>query len=432
MRLPGLSSGDYLDHYINFAATYGIGIGPGVPTYYIRANSAGTGFDVAGTLSVSSAQSFANGTAAAPSIAFTNSTGLGFYRQADNVLGLALAGIASVAIGATAPTVAAATNTAGQDTYIVAPSAGGTATAARLGGALYARGGAGSAGSSGSGTVDAGAGAPVGWTGGAGGASTSTAGAQGGDGGAVLDTGGAGGSAAGTDPGGAGGAAGQTGGAGGAKTGTGTANGGAGGPWTGRGGDGAATASTSGASFGGAGGDGGVRAGQGGAATAGAVSGNGGSVPLRPGLAGAASGGSTAGTAGIVYVAGTAPMPFAQNQVYSVMADAAATLSSAQHRGGIISIAAGANDRIITTLTAAQLVAAFPGVQVGSTVPLEVINLKAANLVTMNGGANVTNVGNMIVGFVSAASLGGAGKFVILFTNVTGASEAAQLIRVGG
>lgn len=336
-----------------------------------------SGFTVVGTWTDSNVSStFANGTAAAPSIAFTNSTGLGHYRNADNVLGTAIGGVAALALGAAAPTIAAATDTAGSDVYEYLADAGGTATAARAGGSYFLKAGAGSTGTT---TVN----------GGAGGGITQTAGA------------------------------------GGAKTGTGTANGGAGGSWSGTGGVGGATASTNGASTGGTGGTSSLRAGDGGPATAGGVSGNGGSIALRPGAAGAASGGSSAGSAGIVYVAGTAPMPFAQNGVYSALADADATLTAAQHRGALLSVAAGATNRALTTLTGAQLVAAFPGVQVGSFVYLHIVNLKAANTVTLTAAASgVTLVGDPIV------AGGVAAMFAMLFTNVTASSEAVSFIRV--
>ena len=50
MQLAGLSSGDYLEHNVNFAAGKGIGIGPGAPTYYLRAAANGVGFEISGAL----------------------------------------------------------------------------------------------------------------------------------------------------------------------------------------------------------------------------------------------------------------------------------------------------------------------------------------------------------------------------------------------
>lgn len=411
-----------------------IGQGAGVGTAPVWTTITGAGsISAAGVLTISGGSgSFANGTAAAPSIAFTNSTGLGFYRNADNALGVALGGVAALALAATSPTIAAATDTAGSDVYWATASAGGTATTAKAGGAWSILSGGGSTGSSGTGTVSGGNGGALVRTGGAGGAATSTAGAGGGAGGAITDTAGAGGSAAGTSAAGPGGAVTFTAGAGGAKTGTGTANGGDGGALSFVAGAGGATASTNAGSIGGAGGSAGVRAGAGGAASAGTANGgNGGSVALQPGVGGTSAGGA-AGINGIVYVKGTSPMPLAENQTYTAKAAANATLTAAEHRGGIVSVAANASNDTLTTLTAAQLVAAFPGVQVGSAVPLEVLSLKTtANTVTLAGGANVTAVGNMVVG-VTAGNVGLAVKFKILFTNVTLGAEAAQLIRVAG
>lgn len=346
MQLPGLNAGDYLEHNIGFAVGSGIAVGGGAQTIKMVATS--TGFSVTGTLAVSGVHTFANGTAAAPSIAFTNSTGTGFYRSAADTIGYALGGVPGLAIAASAPTLAAATDTAGSDVYLQLASGGATPTVARNGGSANFTAGTGS---------------------------TGALAIAGGAGGNFVTRGGAGG---------------------------GTVTGSAG-----------------------AGGAGGIRGGDGGAASGAGVGGAGGPATLRPGVGGTTSGG-TAGVNGIAMVAGAAPMPFAENQVYTAKTDADATLTAAEHRGGIVSVATGANNRSITTLTAAQLVAAFPGVQVGSSVPLEMLNLKAANTVTMIGGANVTGVGNLVVAANAAV------KFKIFFTNVTASSEAAQLIRVAG
>lgn len=109
---------------------------------------------------------------------------------------------------------------------------------------------------------------------------------------------------------------------------------------------------------------------------------------------------------------------------YAVLADADATLTAAQHRGGVASVAAGANNRNITTLTAALLVSAFPGAAVGQSANLSIVNLKAANTVTLVGGTGVTIVG---VAVVSALT---SGTYKMLFTNVTSGAEAVQFIRV--
>lgn len=119
-------------------------------------------------------------------------------------------------------------------------------------------------------------------------------------------------------------------------------------------------------------------------------------------------------------------VPVATSMARAAMADADATLSDAQHRGAIISMTPGAT-RTLTTRTAAQLVAAYPGVAVGHAFPLYVSNLAAAQDIALAGGAGVTLVGNGTI----AGATQKAGSFLLVFTNVTGASEAADLVRVG-
>lgn len=51
-----------------------------------------------------------NGTAAAPSYSFVNSTAMGLYRSADNVVGLSTAGVANATIGAAADTFRSASH----------------------------------------------------------------------------------------------------------------------------------------------------------------------------------------------------------------------------------------------------------------------------------------------------------------------------------
>lgn len=262
-----------------------------------------SGMVLTGTLTTSGVLTLPAGTAAAPSFGFTGSTTTGPYLPATGVFGLAIAGVAGLAIAGSSPTLAAATDTAGQDVYIKAAAAGGTATAARVGGLLNIAAGAGSAGSSGTGTVDSGTGGALALVAGAGGSATSTAGAQGGVGGAASLTAGAGGSAAGTDPGGAGGAVSVVAGAGGAKTGTGAAAGGAGGATSLTGGAGGATAS-SGTDAGGAGGTVAIAGGAGGAASAGTGNGGAGGAVTIIGGAGGTSAGGTAGARGAVTIQG--------------------------------------------------------------------------------------------------------------------------------
>lgn len=222
-------------------------------------------------------------------------------------------------------TLAGATDTAGQDVYLQTADAGGTATAARLGGALEIRTGD---GSSNSGAIAAGAGGATtlqsgsggantggasGQAGGAGGALTAQAGPggasnatltnKGGNGGDLALAAGAGGSSAGTVTSSSGGTASLTAGAGGDKNGTGNAAGGAGGPVNLTSGAGGATAST-GANAGGNAGAINLTALAGGNATAGTGNGGiGGSIVLTPGAGGTSSGG-TAGATGTVQSVG--------------------------------------------------------------------------------------------------------------------------------
>ena len=172
---------------------------------------------------------------------------------------------------------AAATDTVGRDVFAETQDAGGTATAARVGGALSVKCGDGSAGA---------------------------AAVAGGAGGAAALAGGLGGATSATGTAGAGGAAAVAGGAGGANTGGATgAAAGAGGAASLVSGAGGATDST-GAHAGGAGGALALTGGAGGAATAGTGDGGaGGSLTLTPGAGGATTGGS-AGAKGQVYLAG--------------------------------------------------------------------------------------------------------------------------------
>lgn len=405
---------------------------PGPQGVFNRDGTAGirftsSGMTITGTAAFSGVFTLANGTAAAPSLAFTNSATTGLYRNASNVIGVAIAGVAALAVGGSAPTIAAATTAAGQDVYIKTADAGPTGVAV-AGGAYNLAAGAGSAGSSGTGTTAGGVGGALLFTSGAGGSATSTAGAAGGAGGANGVVAGAGGSAAGTSNAGAGGAASTRGGAGGAKTGTGTANGGAGGSSLNIGGAGGATAATAGTASGGRGGAAGLTAGAGGNASAGTANGgHGGSVPLTPGMGGTSFGG-TAGNGGIVYVAGQAPMPFCKNQTISALADSDATVGDADMRGGIWTVAAGATNRTKTTTTAAAIVTAFPSIQVGSVIEITICNLKAANTVTLAGGSGVTAPAgvNLVVAAQAAVT------FKLVATNVTASSEAFSIIRAAG
>ena len=131
---------------------------------------------------------------------------------------------------------------------------------------------------------------------------------------------------------------------------------------------------------------------------------------------------------GALVLNGTAPAPIVELLTITALADAAVTLTAAQHRGEIVTVAAGLNDRIITTLTAALLLAAFPGAQVGSVVNLCMSNLKAANIVTVGLGLGVTGS----VGFNAVVAAQTSATFKIVFTNVTASTEAATIVRVAG
>lgn len=171
----------------------------------------------------------------------------------DDQINLKMGAVKALGIAiASGMTFAAATDTAGQAVYFQTADAGGTATAARAGGALELRTGDGSANT---GAVACGAGGAMATVAGAGGSNTGGASGQaGGAGGANSVTAGNGGNtnSAGVHAAGAGGTATITGGTGGNAT-AGTGNGGAGG-------DVVLSAGTGGTSAGGtAGADGTVR-----------------------------------------------------------------------------------------------------------------------------------------------------------------------------
>lgn len=195
-----------LDFNIAFAQGYGlVSPLPETTTYSILASA--TGWAVTGTLSTTGVFALPNGSAAAPSLNFTNSTTTGLYRSAADVIGIAIAGVPGLAIGATTPTLAAAAGVAGQAVVVKA-----------------ADGGAGST------TTAGGVGANLSDVAGAGGSKADTGAAAGGNGGTREIKGGAGGNtaSAGSDKAGSGGGAGVVGGAGGNAT-AGTGNGGGGG-----------------------------------------------------------------------------------------------------------------------------------------------------------------------------------------------------------
>lgn len=220
---------------------------------------------MASVSSAGASLSWPDGTAAAPGLPKASDPDTGFYGLAANNIGVALGGVASLGMGTSAPSIAAATDTAGAAFYARAPSGGASPTAARNGGRFDLAAGNGSAGAT---TVAAGAG------------------------GLYVSASGNGGDSSGTGAGGAGGTHNTTAGSGGAKTGTGAAAGGAGGSVTRSAGVGGATASTS-TGAGGAGGAFSDTAGDGGAATGAGSTGNGGTGGGFTRLAGV--GGTTIG-----------------------------------------------------------------------------------------------------------------------------------------
>lgn len=170
-----------------------------------------------------------------------------------------------------------------------------------------------------------------------------------------------------------------------------------------------------------------LSAGDGGAAAGSGTGGAAGGLFLGGGDGGT-SGSGTAGVGGAVYIEGTAPVPFLQNVGLVSLADSDATLTAAEMRAGVVTVAAGATNRTKTTPTAAQLLAVVGGAQVGTMLSLSVCNLKAANTVTIGLGAGVTNPSsaNLVVDDGAAVTFG------FIFTNVTPSSEAVTIIRLAG
>lgn len=298
--------GNIADTNLAFATGYGITSGNQTTSKFLVTS---TGWGITGTLAVSGVSYLANGTAALPSLAFTNSTTSGFYRAGADIWGFSLAAVPAFTIASTEPTVAAAAATAGTAVWFKGTN-------------------------------------------------------------------------------------------GGASTG--------------------ATAAGRGSNMVIASGDGGAAAGSG-------AGGDGGNVIVDIG-AGGTSGSGTAGGSGSFMIKGTAPAAFIPLSTRTALTDADATLTALQLRGQIISVAAGANNRTLTLPTAAQLVGAFTNIQVGSRIDVCVVNLKAANTVTVAVASGVTAASgsNLVVAAQASA------QFTLLFTNVTASSEAVDLIRTAG
>ncbi len=120
--------------------------------------------------------------------------------------------------------------------------------------------------------------------------------------------------------------------------------------------------------------------------------------------------------------AGSITRPMVATGAIVALADAAATLTAAQlESSGIFDITPTAA-RILTTDTAANLVAGMSGVQVGTTFEFTIACL-AAYAVTLAADTGVTLVGNAVANNASAS-------FRAIFTNVTAGSEAVTIVRM--
>lgn len=102
----------------------------------------------------------------------------------------------------------------------------------------------------------------------------------------------------------------------------------------------------------------------------------------------------------------------------TALSDAAATLTAAQMVGGIFTITPTAG-RALTTDTAANIVAAISGAQVGTTFEFT-IQVLAAFAATLTAGAGITLSGNHAPNNISQT-------FLALLTNVTSGSEAVTI-----
>lgn len=102
------------------------------------------------------------------------------------------------------------------------------------------------------------------------------------------------------------------------------------------------------------------------------------------------------------------------------------TLSAAELIGGLILRDPNGADRTDTTDTAALILAAIPGAIVGSSFEFTIRNTAdAAETITIAGGTGVTTSGTMTI------AQNNSKRFLLVFTNVTAASEAATLYSLG-
>jgi len=195
-----------------------------------------------------------------------------------------------------------------------------------------------------------------------------------------------------TTAGGIGGDSDLTAGAGGAKTDTGAADGGAGGASSVTAGVGGATAASAATEYGGAGGIASVTAGTGGAASAGTANGgNGGNVVITQGTGGASAGG-TAGYDGLIRFTSN----YVSTQGTPAAETAAATISAADLKVGIVTITQSTGSTVVLTLdTGAYMDTAFPSAEVDDAIDWYLINLSAAAADT---GTVTASSGHTIVG----------------------------------
>lgn len=131
---------------------------------------------------------------------------------------------------------------------------------------------------------------------------------------------------------------------------------------------------------------------------------------------------STKGTGAIAFTVPT----FLETTPATINTAGAATLSTAQILGGLILRDPAGSNRTDTTETAANLVAAVPGVAVGSSMFLLIRNTAdAAETITVDGGTGVTISGTATI------AQNNSKLFLVRFDNVTGSSEAVTFYSVG-
>lgn len=367
--------------------------GAGGNTSNVGSDNAGVGGAVTVTASAGGNASAGTGDGGAGgAVSLTTGAGgtsSGGAAGADGKFTLEIGAIGAVQIHDTAIAgFAAATDTVGQDVYLETQDAGGTATAARVGGLLNIKAGDGSAGAA---AVIAGAGGAATYATGAGGGASGTA--AGGASGALTLSSAAGGAHTGggaTGAGGAGGAVALTGGAGGATSNVGSDNGGAG----------AAIA---------------VTAGAGGLASAGTGDGGaGGAVTLTTGAGGTSAGGAAGADGMFTLEIGAVGALQVDDSAISGFAASADTVGQdifieTQSAGG--------------TATAARTGARFD---------LKTGDGSAGAAAVIAGASGILDVGSGNGGAASGTAAGGASGAVSLFSGPGGAHTGGGASGAGG